>query len=74
MESPGQQDASTVLPVNKHSCLLWAIPDPLEVFPLRCVNLESEAWPACHRAGLLPATLDQKAWVLTRCAKVESVG
>lgn len=71
--SPGR-DASTVLMVNEHCHLLRPTPSPLEVFPLRCLNLGTDEWPVCHGAGLLPATLDRKTWVLTRCARVESTG
>ena len=51
VENPGW-DASTVLMVNEYCHLLQAIPDPLEVFPLPCVNLRSEDWPVYHGAGL----------------------
>jgi hypothetical protein len=71
--SPGR-DASTVLLVNEYSHLLRRIPTPLEVFPLRCVNLGSEAWPVYHGGGLLPSSLNQKTWVLTRCSRAEATG
>jgi hypothetical protein len=72
-ESPGR-DASTVLLANEYSRLLRRIPDPLEVFPLRCVNLGTEAWPVYHGGGILPSSLSRKTWVLTRCARAESSG
>jgi hypothetical protein len=65
-ESPGR-DASTVLMVNEYCRLLRKIPEPLEVFPLRCVNLGSASCPVYHGAGLLPASLNRSTWVLTRC-------
>jgi hypothetical protein len=71
--SPGR-DASTVLMVNEYCHLLRRIPEPLEVFPLRCLNLGSDEWPVYHGAGLLPASLDRRTWVLTRCARAEATG
>ena len=71
--SPGR-DASTVLLVNEFCRLLRPIPVPLEVFPLRCLNLGSDAWPVYHGAGLLPSNLSRRTWVLSRCARAEATG
>jgi hypothetical protein len=69
-----ERDASTVLIVNEFCHLMRKIPDPLEVFPLRSLNLGTDQRPVYHGGGLLPTFLDRSTWVLTRCLSATQWG